>query len=445
MKKIRVVELFAGVGGFRLGLEGYDGKSSTSNYTKKINSKFEVVWSNQYEFINPSIQHANNIYLEKWPNSNHSCEDIEKVIENKFDSIPDHDLLVGGFPCQDYSVASTLKKSKGLIGKKGVLWWSIYTILKRKVIKPKYLILENVPRLISTPKTSPGKDFYTILTCLNELGYAVEWRVINASDYGFAQKRKRVYLVCYHSSSKLYKKMSNDFEEVVFNKGILANAFKHKMTNDSQKVISIFKDVSKIDYNHKKNPFNSSGFLINNKIYTYNSSVIYNGKKTVLNDILLDVNKIDKSFYIDFNEKLKSPIKKIMRVGDDITLKTYGDKWRYVKGRKREWKFNVSSGFKYRYDEGPMKLFEDLEQPSRTIITAEITKSPNRLTHLIKQGKIIRNLTPIELELLNMFPEDHTKHHLTTPKKRGFLMGNALVVGIIEKIGIQLQKEISDS
>ena len=112
MKKIQVVELFAGVGGFRLGLEGYDGKSSTSNYTKKINSKFEVVWSNQYEFINPSIQHANNIYLEKWPNSNHSCEDIEKVIENKFDSIPDHDLLVGGFPCQDYSVASTLKKSK---------------------------------------------------------------------------------------------------------------------------------------------------------------------------------------------------------------------------------------------------------------------------------------------------------------------------------------------
>ncbi len=119
---IKVVELFAGVGGFRIGLEGYP---------KKENSKYEVVWSNQWE-PRTKTQHANMVYNERWPNTNHCGENIEEIVENNFEIIPDHDLLVGGFPCQDYSVATTLKNSKGLIGKKGVLWWSIEAILRRK-------------------------------------------------------------------------------------------------------------------------------------------------------------------------------------------------------------------------------------------------------------------------------------------------------------------------
>ena len=151
MKKIRVVELFAGVGGFRIGLEGYDGRSCSSGYKKKFESPYEVVWSNQWE-PSTKTQHANLVYQNRWPNANHSGEDIEQVIEKNFKSIPDHDLLVGGFPCQDYSVATTLKSSKGLIGKKGVLWWSIYSILKNKKSKrPKYLFLENVDRLLVSP------------------------------------------------------------------------------------------------------------------------------------------------------------------------------------------------------------------------------------------------------------------------------------------------------
>ena len=76
------------------------------------------------------------VYESRWPKSNHSNVDIEKVVENNFDEIPDHDLLVGGFPCQDYSVARTLKNSQGLIGKKGVLWWQIERILRKKVLIP---------------------------------------------------------------------------------------------------------------------------------------------------------------------------------------------------------------------------------------------------------------------------------------------------------------------
>jgi DNA (cytosine-5)-methyltransferase 1 len=445
MESIRVVELFAGVGGFRIGLEGYKGKSSTSNYKTKINSKFKVIWSNQFEPMYPSKQYANDIYLKRWPNSNHSTEDIEKVIENKFDTIPDHDLLVGGFPCQDYSVASLLRKSKGLIGKKGVLWWSIYTILKRKVNKPKYLILENVPRLISSPKSNSGKDFFTILTCLNELGYSVEWRIISASDYGFPQKRKRIYLFCYHKSSILFDRLNENYEDIVFKKGILAKAFKHFSSDKKRNIFEIGNDVSKIAYEKKRNPFLNSGLLQNNTIHTFNSTPIYKGKKTVLNDILQDINVVDKSYYIDFNEKLKVPIKKIMRIGNDKILYTKGDYWRYKKGLKREWKINKTSGYKYQYDEGAMNLFDDLNSPSRTIVTNEISKTPNRSTHLIKQGNVIRNLTPIELEKLNMFPENHTYTDSIPIRKRGFLMGNALVVGLIEKIGKELQKEIFKS
>ena len=116
--KIKVVELFAGVGGFRLGLEGWNGKSTSSNYKQNFESPYEVVWSNQWEH-STKIQHASAVYENRFGMDNHSNKDIASV---EVSEIPDHDLLVGGFPCQDYSVATTLKNSKGLIGKKGVLW-----------------------------------------------------------------------------------------------------------------------------------------------------------------------------------------------------------------------------------------------------------------------------------------------------------------------------------
>ena len=178
---IKTIELFAGVGGFRVGLERV-------NY--KMNSEiYQVAWSNQWE-PSTKTQHASMIYEKLWGKDNHWNSNIEEV---NVQDIPDHDLLVGGFPCQDYSVATTLKNSKGLQGKKGVLWWSIYRILNEKKKKPKYLFLENVDRLLKSPSNQRGRDFAVMLKCLDELGYAVEWRVINASDYGFTQRRRRVF------------------------------------------------------------------------------------------------------------------------------------------------------------------------------------------------------------------------------------------------------------
>ena len=208
MKKLKVIELFAGVGGFRLGLEGdKDGNSCSSDYKKKINSAFKVVWSNQYE-PSTKVQWASDIYINQFGSKNHSNEDIADIADkNKVvKDLPDHDVLVGGFPCQDYSVANSLRTAKGLLGKKGVLWWAIEGILEklgRK--KPKYLILENVDRLLKSPVNQRGKDFAIMLASLNNLGYVVEWRVINAADFGFPQKRRRVFILAYlGKKNKIY-------------------------------------------------------------------------------------------------------------------------------------------------------------------------------------------------------------------------------------------------
>ena len=190
-KPIKVVELFAGVGGFRLGLE---------------KNNFEVVWSNQWE---PSTkrQHASMVYEARFGKENHSNEDINVVVTRDVEEVPDHDLLVGGFPCQDYSVATTLKNSKGLRGKKGVLWWAIHKILEAKENPLKYLFLENVDRLLKSPSAQRGRDFAVMLQSLNELGYAVEWRVINAAEYGMPQRRRRVFFIGFHKSTQLYQQL----------------------------------------------------------------------------------------------------------------------------------------------------------------------------------------------------------------------------------------------
>ena len=201
-KDITVIELFAGVGGFRLGLE-------------RASSKYKIIWSNQWE-PTTKVQYASGIYIKHWGSKNHSNEDIHKVIDKNFDEIPNHDLLVGGFPCQDYSVAKALGQAKGIKGRKGVLWWSIYEILKRKGPKnrPKYLLLENVNRLLKSPANQRGRDFAVMLASLSKLGYAVEWRIINAADYGMPQKRRRVFILGYKKDTDIYKSIQNSTKKL---------------------------------------------------------------------------------------------------------------------------------------------------------------------------------------------------------------------------------------
>ncbi len=412
---IKVVELFAGVGGFRIGLEGYP---------KKKDASFQVVWSNQWE-PSTKTQHANLVYKNRWPDASHVGENIEEVLEGNIDSIPDHDLLVGGFPCQDYSVATTLKNSKGLIGKKGVLWWSIEAILRRKEHKPKYLILENVDRLLKSPVKQRGRDFAIILASLNNLGYAVEWRVINAADYGMPQRRRRVFFLAYHKTTEIYKeiKKTKDKEDWLDSDGIIAQAFPVKEISEPIAKGILDNDLIQLSQEFNKmgidSPFENCGLMIEGKFTTAKTKPDYNGKKTTLGDILIDSTEVAKEFFISETD-IRRP-----------------KGWNYLKGSKSEVR-ETKEGFKYNYSEGGMVFPDALDNASRTIITGEGGNSPSRFKHVVEQKGILRRLTPIELERLNMFPDNHTKLEGITDVKRAFFMGNALVVGIVEKLGTVL-------
>ena len=420
--EIKVVELFAGVGGFRLGLEGWNGKSASSGYKKSLKSPYKVVWSNQWE-PSTKTQHASSVYENRFGKKGHSNEDIAQVDVSK---IPDHDLLVGGFPCQDYSVATTLKNSKGLLGKKGVLWWSIHKIISEKQNKPKYLFLENVDRLLISPSGQRGRDFAIILQSLNELGYAVEWRVINAADFGMPQRRRRVFILAYLQETNVYDSIKNVTPvEWILQEGTLAEAF--PVTTENALFPTEFElkgDIVSISENFNKGEiigvFENTGLMINGLVTTFKTQPNYDGNFTFLKDLIQN-GEVTSEFYID-----KSDL----------------DKWIYLKGPKKEMRKNAQ-GFEYHYSEGGMIFPDPLDKPSRTIITGEGGKSPSRFKHVIQTPKGYRRLSPVELERLNMFPDDHTKLEGVSDTKRAFFMGNALVVGVIEKIGVALNKKIN--
>ena len=408
MNNFDVIELFAGVGGFRIGLERAD------------KDFFKTVWCNQYEPATKT-QHASRTYTRVFGIDNHVNEDIAKV--NTAD-IPDCDMLVGGFPCQDYSVANVLSRSKGIVGKKGVLWWEIYRILNEKNNKPKVLFFENVDRLIQSPATQRGRDFAIILSSLNSLGYFVEWRVINAADYGMPQRRRRTYILAYHKD--FYNITPNTFGDnrTLFNETILGKAFPVYADDiDTIKTTHITDDIAYVSEHFGKDTtkawFENAGMLFTNgECVTAKVKAKYDGTFVTLGDIVLKE-----------NDSYRNTITEDYYLSDEDIVK-----WEYSKGYKRIEKIN-KQGLAYMYSEGAMSFPDPLDKPSRTIITSEMTKSPNRFTHIIKDpvNNRYRRLVPVELERLNMFPDNHTAGE--TDNKRGFFMGNALVCGVVEKVG----------
>lgn len=405
---IRVVELFAGVGGFRIGLEG-------------ASDVYQTIWNSQWE---PSTKHqdASLAYRARFGCVGHSNKDICTIPTNE---IPDHDLLVGGFPCQDYSVAATLSRSGGIEGKKGVLWWQIYRILEEKgENRPNYIFFENVDRLINSPATQRGRDFAIILASLSDLGYIVEWRVINAADYGMPQRRRRTYIVGYRKDSVVANQI-DDANNWLFFDGVMAKSFPfvHKKNTISQfKIDGAIKDVSdNFNKGKKDSPFGTTGIMIDRNILSVDSSAVYEGPIQTLGDILVDEEFVPEEFYIS-DEELP--------------------KWQYEKGAK---KINRVSkdGYEYVFSEGGMAFPDYLDKPSRTMITGEGGAAPSRFKHVVKtpSGRY-RRLIPIELERLNMFPDNHTYHPEVSDGRRAFLMGNALVCGIVEIIGKSLYRAI---
>lgn len=414
MKKIRVVELFAGVGGFRVGFD-------------RASKRFETVWFNQWEpGKSDNSQHAWRVYCKAFGEDPEKARkrdtntNIQKVDVN---SVPDHDLLVGGFPCQDYSVARVLSQAAGLIGKKGVLWWDIYRIIHdKKTRAPRYLMLENVDRLPKSPVSQRGRDFAVMLSSLSEQGYAVEWRVINAADYGMPQRRRRIYILGYRKNTQEFKSLKKDPIRWLTRDGIMPKAFPAILPSHDgvEKVpLGLAQDISdSFNKGGKDSPFLNAGVMIDGIAYTARVIPEAEPVKT-LKSILIKESEVPAEFYLSKSE-LKA--------------------WKALKGGKTEQR-KSKTGFEYKYTEGPVAFPDKLDKPSRTIVTGEGGSTPSRFKHVVEvvPGKY-RRLVPVELERLSMFPDGHTAG--ASDNTRAFFIGNALVVGVIERLGKELAKRI---
>ena len=411
IKKFTAIELFAGVGGFRLGLE---------------KSGWQTIWANQWEPATKA-QPAAECYLSHFPdqaqniNFNVDIGLVNQQLEVDKNIIPDHTLLVGGFPCQDYSVATT--QAKGMLGKKGVLWWEIEKIVRAK--KPPYVLLENVDRLLVSPSKQRGRDMGILLACLRDLGYSVEWRVINAADYGFPQKRRRVFIFASRKDTKIAKRLKENGLSHAWlqTDGFFAKEFPVEHNPIDHDVPDKFDASVQSISDEFSFKFNNAGVMSEGRIYTL--KVVPTDKKvSTLVSVLQDA--VDESFYVT----------------DDGLTKAKG--WQYVKGAKKEQR-TAKTGHAYHYTEGAIPFPEKLDSPSRTILTGEGNQNPNRSTHLILDPKSnrYRTLTPVEVERLNGFPDDWT--NTSMPKsKRYFCMGNALVVGVVERLGRRLKDILKD-
>ena len=456
MKKT-VCELFAGVGGFRCGLNGI----KTLEDTKKT-EKWDTVWFNQWEPAEKKTQYAHDCYVYRFGtrydlNGNDTTNiDIENVDKS---TIPDFNLLVGGFPCQDYSVASSLATSKGLDGKKGILWWSIRDTIEAK--QPPFVLLENVDRLLKSPAKQRGRDFGIILACFRDQGYTVEWRVINAADYGYQQRRRRTFIFAYKDDTKycsrIEKKISYSLEDsveqqkinlgkVLGEKGFFAETFP---------VCDI--DVKKISIKHLPEGigelsetfsfgFENTGIMKDGIVYTVKTVPRYEGKRMTLGDIM-EQGEVEEKYFIP-EDKLYYTDPKVNR-SDETSGKLPKEKrqtWQYLKGGKKLLR-KSSNGHEYIFSEGAIEMLDSYDKPARTMLTSE--GSFSRTTHIVKDKKTgrVRLLTATETERIQGFPTDHTKYCLVNGSviempvnKRRFMMGNALVVNLINDMEKTLDK-----
>ena len=414
-RTIKVAEMFAGVGGFRLGLDGYDDPEHPE-FHREPAGPFKTIWANNWEPPGrPTRQFAWRCYEARFGEGSCVNEDIEKTLD-QYEAgerdIPDVDMVVGGFPCQDYSVARPLSQAGGLEGKKGVLWWQVQRMLKLK--HPKYVLLENVDRMLKSPAKQRGRDFAIILSCLNDLGYSVEWRVINAAEYGMPQRRRRVYIYALKSAEDW------NLEERLERDGVMARAFPAAPKSGRKDVVDVSADPYQISENFGKGDavsvFQNAGVMQHGQVLTRTVVPDYDGPCRVLADIRVPDSEVPENYYLD---------------------PTSLPRWEYMKGAKSEERVS-SSGFKYRYTEGGMAFPDGLDKPARTILTGEGGSGPSRTKHVIEsENGRLRRLVPDELDQIQMFPKGWTNVGMSDAQ-RSFCMGNSLVTDIPHRIGIQI-------
>lgn len=427
--------MFDGVGGFIIGLNNAD------------ENLYQTVVSNQYEPSRKS-QDAYEVGVYRFPDMEHIPDDVATIPDEKFASMKEDgiNMIVGGFPCQDYSVARSKKNELGIEGKKGVLFWEI--IRATRIIQPDYLILENVDRLLKAPSKQRGRDFAVMLGAFNQLGYSVEWRVINAAEYGRGQRRRRVFFFIYHNSTKWGQYIENLYEDklqtdllgnrnydsyasYIFNQGLFARQFpvKEAPVKDRTQFVKLADDIKEISDSYDAGKMWNSGIMRHGYVYSAETEPQGDEEPLSLGDLIQEEAEVDEKYYLTDQQI---------------------EKFKYLRGAKKIERTSAT-GHKYTFSEGGMSEYDSLELPGRTMLTSEGTV--NRSTHLLKINGRYRFLTPIEAERLQDFPDDWTRYKQdangqvseVSDRMRLFFMGNALVTGIVTRIGIELKKIIDET
>lgn len=389
-----VCELFAGVGGFRLGLE-------------RSSSQWRTVWFSQWE-PNKKKQWAHDCYVAHWGDIDERTGIDIALVDKTL--IPDHNLLVGGFPCQDYSVARPLPGSTGIEGKKGVLWWQIRDILQIK--RPPFGLFENVDRLLKSPASQRGRDFGIILACLADLGYSAEWRVINAAEYGAGQRRRRIFIFAFKDDTVHAGHLFHDPDDILTKTGLFARAFPVESMGPVCTVELPQCGIAEISATFKF-PFENAGYMHRGTIVTAKVGALLEPA-------------------VPLGELLETGVPERFYLGKDLV------KWGYLKGSKKVSRTS-RTGHRYTFSEGAIAFPDPLDKPARTMLTSE--SSLNRSTHVVQDPQTgdMRLLTPVEAERIQGF-DDHWTDTGMPEKSRYFCMGNALVVPMVTRMGKVLEE-----
>lgn len=443
MKK-DVCELFAGVGGFRCGL----------NYIKSLAALqnpevWHTVWFNQWEPSEKKLQSAHGVYTSRFGTClDKTGEDTTNLDIRQVDMkwIPDFHLLTGSLPCQDYSVASPLLMSKGLKGRNGGLWWSVQELLRIK--RPEFVLLDNVDRMLSFPSEQRGRDFGMVLACFRDLGYDVQWRVINAADYGWCQRRKRIFLFAYRQDTAYAYQMFHVWKgklsgvcDILTKQGFFGQAFPvYPVSNEMLSYCVLPQDLREVSGTFTFD-FQNTGWLHNGVCYTAKTTADYTGACLTLGDVL-EINAVDEMYFIPEQDLYytKPSVRGCDETKGDVLTREQRHTYQYLKGAKRRIRFS-KNGHEYVYSEGSVPMIDVWDAPSRTILTTEGYFS--RTTHVVEDkvtGRL-RHLTARETEWLMGFPADYTKCADTkdglvalSVQKRRSLMGNALVPPLIMRM-----------
>jgi DNA (cytosine-5)-methyltransferase 1 len=253
--------------------------------------------------------------------------------------------------------------------------------------------------------------------------------VVNAAEYGFPQRRIRVFIVAQRVDTN---GLHEDFEPAALleRTGVLAQALPICPIQELLRTVDVSAEpdvlTSEFNVGGGKSPFASAGVCLNGVAYTAKIDALQAKEKLTLGDALQADSEIPDEYWIDSSRL---------------------PEWEYLKGAKTIERTHKGSGATYNYAEGKMAFPDLLSNPSRTILTGEGGTSPSRFKHIIKVDGGYRRLTPVELERLNGFPDDWTKFdsngNQISDVRRAFFMGNALVIGLVERVGAELASRLS--